>query len=370
MDMKKYWIGFNHVSGIGPVRLRNLLDFFGSIEDAWHASALDLARIGLPGSVIESLLKTRQSLDLDRELAWITGQSIQMLTWDDVEYPALLREIEAPPPLLYVRGRLTQADGAGVAVVGTRRATPYGLAVAAEIAGVLAASGVTVISGLARGIDASAHKAALSAGGRTIAVLGSGLDYVYPPEHVNLARKIAARGAVISDYPIGTRPEGRNFPPRNRIISGLSRIVVVVEAGASSGALITASFAADQGRDVFAVPGSIFSDGSLGPHRLIHSGAGVMSSPEDLLEALDLERIREQDRARAELPENEVERIVWQHLGSEPVHVDEIRVKCKLPVQQASAALTMLEMKGRVRQVGAMQYVRIRDGITGYEVNE
>lgn len=360
MDKKKFWIGFNHVPGIGPVRMQYLLDHFGSIEKAWLASIYELRQAGLSSKVAEALINTRNSLKLDEIVDRLNREKITVVTWTDEDYPSLLNEIDASPPVIYMKGAISREDLLCVAVVGTRRTTAYGRAVTEDIVTSLISAGITVVSGLARGIDGIAHKSALNANGRTIAVLGSGLDHIYPPEHSNLAEKISQNGAVISDYPPGTRPEGKNFPPRNRIISGLSRSVIVTEAGADSGALITASFAAEQGRDVFAVPGSIYNQGSKGPHSLIADGAAILTDINELFDQLDLGRIREQETTRAVLPENRTERTVWQSISSEPVHIDEIRMRCKLSVQQTTAALTMLEMKGRIRQVGPMVYVRIR----------
>ena len=253
-DKRRFWIGFNRVLGIGPARIRKLLDAFGDLELAWNASREELYSAGLGPKTTQALLDTRAQLDLDRELARIDRFGFQILTWEDDAYPTRLLEIHAPPPMLYVWGEVREEDRWAVGVVGTRRATPYGKAIARDIAATLAVNGVTVVSGLARGIDSIAHQAALDAGGRTIAVLGSGLDQLYPPEHRRLAESIAAQGAVISDYPLGTRPEPKNFPPRNRIISGLSLVLVVVEAGGGSGALITADFAIEQSGGRHRVP--------------------------------------------------------------------------------------------------------------------
>ncbi|HLF37282.1 MAG TPA: DNA-processing protein DprA, partial [Anaerolineales bacterium] len=211
----KYWIGFNLVSGIGPVRVRSLVQTFGSIEAAWNAPAEELRRVGLGEKLVQRLVEARSALDLAKELGRVQQLGLQVLPMDDPQYPARLKEIESPPLVLYLSGQLGPQDEWAAAIVGTRRATPYGRAVTAELAGGLAASGVTVVSGLARGIDGIAHQAALDAGGRTLAVLGSGLDHIYPPEHRNLAGTIASSGAVLSDYPLGTSPEGGNFPARN-----------------------------------------------------------------------------------------------------------------------------------------------------------
>jgi DNA processing protein len=334
-DKKRFWVGFNRVPGIGPARLENLLNVFGDIEAAWNASATDLEKAKLAPRYVQALLEARDTLDLDEEMESIEEAGFHVVTWHDKEYPERLRETGAPPPVLYIWGQLEMRD---------------------------------LISGLARGIDGISHKAALDAGGRTIAVLGSGLDEIYPPEHRNLAEKIAKSGAVVSDYPMGTKPEGRNFPPRNRIISGLSLAVVIVEAGEGSGALITADFAAEQGRELYAVPGSLYSRASRGTHALLLSGARPLTSVDDLLEGLNLDLVARHEQAEQELPEDEKERSVYKALTSDPIHVDEIQLRCGLPVSEVTATLALLELKGRVQQVGGMQYIRAREARAGYRV--
>ncbi len=299
-----------------------------------------------------------------------TRKGIHILTWDDETYPPRLKDIEHPPPVLYVRGEFLPEDHFAVAIVGTRKVTSYGRQVTEELSTFLAANGVTVISGLARGVDAIAHSATLKAGGRTVAVLGCGVDRIYPPENRALADQMMARGALMSDYPVGTAPESSNFPPRNRIISGLSLAVIVIEAGETSGALITAEFAAEQGREVFAVPGNILAPQSKGTNKLIQNGALPLLTPQDLLQALNLTRVGEQKAARKILPANEVEAQVLNALGSEPLHVDELRNQTGLPVEKVSAALVMMELKGMVRQVGGMQYVAVREVQSGYFAKE
>jgi DNA processing protein len=228
---------------------------------------------------------------------------------------------------------------------------------------------VTVVSGLARGVDAIAHQAALKAGGRTLAVLGSGVDKIYPPEHRGLAEKIYEQGAVLSDYAPGTPPESANFPPRNRIISGLSMAIVVIEAGETSGALITAEFAVDQGREVFAVPGPIYAPQSKGTNRLLAAGAKALLKPADVLEALDLTRNVERREVRQAVPADATEAALLEALNAEPLHIDEIRAQLELPVEKISAALTMLELKGLVRQVGGMNYVTVREETASYQTD-
>jgi DNA processing protein len=257
-----------------------------------------------------------------------------------------------------------------VAIVGTRRVTAYGRQVTAKIAASLAQAGVTVVSGLARGVDVAAHKAVLDAGGRTIAVMGCGLDRMYPPEHRKLGEQIINSGALISDYAPGTPPEAINFPPRNRIISGLSKATVVVEAGQRSGALITAQFAVDQGREVFAVPGNILSPQSRGPNLLIQEGARVLLKPEEILEVLDLTRITEQSAVRTVLPTNATEAQLFNSLSHEPLHVDEIRNQTNLPIEMVTSTLALMELKGMVRQVGGMRYTAVKEDGGEYNVSE
>ncbi len=370
MASRKYWVGFNIVPGIGPAKVRALIDHFGDLGTAWYAERPSLTQAGLDRRAIDNLFKVRAELDLDAEVAEIRQAGLTYLTWEDEAYPSLLREIYAPPPVIYVRGALLPEDEWAVAMVGTRRATAYGKQVARMLARDLAHNGVTVVSGLARGIDAEAHQAALDAGGRTIAVLACGLDRIYPPEHRHLAHAIAdtGRGALISDYPLGTRPEARNFPPRNRIISGLSLGVVVVEAGHRSGALITVEFAVEQGRDVFSVPGNIVSHSSAGCNRLIQDGAKMVLDVKDILTELNLTMIEQHVEARTILPADDTEEQLLGLVSEEPVHVDEICRQCQLPVHKVSAALTMMELKGMVRQVGGMQYVVAREGSVPYRI--
>jgi len=364
----RYWVGFNLVPGIGPVRLRALKDHFGDLSEAWRATPDQLREAGLRRRAIENLLRERARLSLDRELSKIRRTGVHLLCWDDQAYPTHLRNIYDPPPLLYVRGELQPADVLSVAVVGTRRATVYGKEAARHLAGGLARNGITIVSGLARGIDAQAHRAALDAGCRTIAVLGSGVDVLYPPEHRGMAVEIMECGAVVSEYGLGTRPEAGNFPPRNRIISGLSLGVLVVEAGQRSGALITAGFAAEQGRDVFAVPGNIFQRSSAGCNRLLRDGATPALSVSDVLEELNLTMVEQQVNVKAAVPASSVELRLLDHLSAEPVHVDDLCRTVDLPVSEVSGTLALMELKGQVRQAGGMTYILAREGSCGYRV--
>lgn len=370
MDDKRYWIGFTLVKGIGAVRFQRLLDRFGDAESAWGGAPVELARAGLSAKLIERLVAVREKVDLSHIWDQIQSKGIHVLTWLDETYPQRLKEIEQPPPVLYVRGELSTEDEWAVAIVGSRRVTPYGRQVTEEITSFLAGNGITVVSGLARGVDVIAHKAALKAGGRTLAVLGSGVDRIYPPENRSVAEQIFEHGAVLSDYALGTPPESSNFPPRNRIISGLSMAVIIVEAGQTSGALITAEFAADQGREIFAVPGNIYAPQSKGTNKLIQQGALPLLSASDIMQALNLTRVGQQKAARKALPADDVEAKLLTAMGEEPLHVDEIRNQTGLPVEKVSATLVMMELKGMVRQVGNMQYVAVREVQSDYLVND
>ena len=355
----EYWIAFASVDGIGPSKTLRLNERFGSLRAAWAQTADGLHEAGIDGPTARRFVQARQKLDLAAELTRLDTAGVQAITWDDAErYPRLLRHIANPPVVLYVRGELLPADELAVALVGTRLPSGYGRQVAHKLAGELAAKGVTIVSGLARGIDAEAHRAALAAGGRTLAVLGSGLDVMYPREHAGLAREIARAGAIITEYPLGTKPDAVHFPARNRIVSGLSLGTIVVEAGDTSGALITARMAGEQGRDVFAVPGSIFSKQSFGVHRLIQDGAKLVVGVQDVLDELNLGMVAHQlELPAAPQPQDPQEAALLAVLDGEPRHIDDIARQAGLAVAQVSSLLTLMELKGLVRQAGALSYM-------------
>jgi DNA processing protein len=263
--------------------------------------------------------------------------------------------------VLYVKGDLIEEDIWSVAVVGTRRFSAYGQQVTERMTQSLASQGITIISGLARGIDGFAHQQALEAGGRTLAVLGSGLDQIYPPEHRGLADRISKQGGVISDYPLGTPPDGSNFPPRNRIISALSKAVLVIEAGQKSGALITANYAAEQGREVFAVPGKITAPLSKGTNNLIRLGAHPLLGPEDVLDFLNMKLVARQQVVRRSLPSDHKEAVLYNVVGDEPLHVDELSILTELPIEEVTATLAVMELKGMVRKTFGMKYIAVRE---------
>ena len=287
MTDKLPWLGLRSIPGVGIVLGQRLLQRFGSPGAVFKASFQDLVAVkGITAAMAQAIAGFRDWDKLEERLAQLTAQGAEMVTQDDPRFPAGLPLIPYPPPLLYIKGTLTPADSLAVAIVGTRGASYYGLKAARRLAGALAARGVTVVSGLARGIDTAAHQGALEMSGRTLAVLGCGLDVVYPPENLKLYQEIPEHGALVSEFPLGTPPEARNFPIRNRIISGLALGVVVIEAGVKSGTAITVRYALDQGREVFAVPGPIDSPTSTGPHRLIQEGAKLVQDVEDILNEL------------------------------------------------------------------------------------
>ncbi len=360
LDDLAYWIAFSRVPGIGPKRFRQLLTFFqDDVAAAWNADSAALARAGIDQRTADSFLRQRKSIVPQRELERLEKLRITVITWKDKNYPPLLKAIDYAPPVLYVAGKLTEADQFAIAIVGTRNASQYGRQVTEQFAGELAGHNVTIVSGLALGIDTIAHKAALDAGGRTIAVMACGLDTIYPADNRGLAKRIveSGQGALITEFPLGVRPESRYFPTRNRIISGLSLGVLITEAPQKSGALITVKFALEQGREVFAVPGNIFSAKSTGVNKIIQEGAHPVMGVADILESLDLFMIPQQIEMQAILPDNDEERTLLSLLSHEPRHIDELIRESNLPAMTVTSTLTMMELKGMVRQVGSMQFV-------------
>ncbi len=363
-----WWVAFHRISRLGSVRFGLLERAFPSLEEAWKADGAALRAAGLDAATVDLVIARRPEIDPQRELERLEEAGVRPIPRFHSAYPSRLREIADPPPVIYVHGTLTPQDEWALALVGTRRATAYGRQAAGEFARDLATNGVTVVSGLARGIDTIAHRAALDAGGRTIAVLANGLDTVYPPENRGLASEIAEAGALISDYPLGTKPRAEFFPRRNRIMSGVALGTLVVEGDVKSGAMITARFAGEQNREVFAVPGSIFAPQSRGPLSLIRDGATPVASVEHVLEALNLTMIGAQmDFGRTAPPASEDERALMEVLTREPRHVDEVVRDSGLAAARVSATLALLELKGQVRDLGGMQYVRVREPAPAYE---
>ncbi len=355
----KHWIAFTRVPHIGAARVRLLESHFGSLANAWTAGESDLRKAGLDTRATQSVLRQRGKIDPDTEMSTLEKHECAAITWNDPEYPPRLKEVDDSPPVLYVKGKLLPDDERSVAVVGTRKVTAYGREVTHRLSRDLAEAGVVIVSGLASGVDGIAHRAALEAGRRTIAVLGSGVDNTYPREHTRLAEQISSIGAVISEHPIGTKPRAEHFPRRNRILSGMTLGTLVIEAGESSGALITARHALDQNREVFAVPGSILSPNSRGTNGLIQRlEAKLVHSHEDILEELNLSFVGKQIEMAALFPASDEESKILFHLGHEPTHIDEIIRGSGMTISVVSGLLAMMELRGLVRQVGGMNYVR------------
>ena len=362
LDQLAYWIAFSRVMGIGPVRFQSLLDFFHEdVAAAWKADARSLQQAGLDGKIVESFLTQRAKITPEAELARLERLRIRIITWKDDTYPPLLRKIDYAPPVLYVSGNLTDDDrNYSIGVVGTRKMSSYGRQVTEHFSTELARGKITIVSGLALGVDTIAHSAALDAGGRTIAVLASGLDQLYPQANHGLAKRIvdSGQGAILSPFPLGIRPDAGNFPARNHIISGLSLGVLVTEAPERSGALITAHSALVQGREVFAIPSGIFSPGGAGVNKLIQDGATPVTSVNDILNNLNLFMIPQHSEAKAILPENAEEGLIFSLLSHEPSHIDDLIRESNLPANTVTSTLTMMELKGLAKQVGGMQYVK------------
>jgi DNA processing protein len=361
LSEQRYWLGFSLIPKIGPKRLLRLQQHFGELSIAWAAPPSALTNAGVTGQALTNLLQHRKSIDLDAEMANIRRANVHILTLGDKNYPELLRTLDDAPPVLYVRGSLVEADSHALSIVGTRKATRYGRDVTFDLARQLAQQEITIISGLANGIDSAAHRGAIEGGGRTIAVLGCGVDVVYPRNNHDLAQEVIAHGAIVSEFPIGTKPIAANFPRRNRIISGLALGVLITEAPEQSGALITAHCAADQGREVFAVPANIFNTMGRGANRLIQDGAKLVMGVQDVLDELNIAHDVVQTRTVAERirPANEAERRLLQHLDVDPIHIDDLTRLSGLPIEEVTSTLTILELKGVAQMVGQMQYSRV-----------
>lgn len=359
-DELKYWVSFSKIPSIGRVKVLQMLEYFTSLEHAWKAPPNELKKAGLDQRTVDIIANLKPKISPEAELENLKQYKVKVFTCHSPAYPKRLKEIYDYPPVLYVRGNLLPEDECCLAVVGTRRATIYGRQTTEEIVSDLARNKITIVSGLAKGIDSIAHRSALEAGGRTVAVFACGLDIVYPAENSKLAREVMEHGALISEYPLGTRPKADNFPRRNRIMSGLSLGVLVVEAGENSGALITANQALEQNREVFAVPGSILSPASKGTNKLIQEGAKLVRNYIDILEELNLATIAQQLEMKELLPTDETESLILKQLSQVPTHIDDICRNSRLTTALVSGTLAMLELKGMVKQVGRLNYVLAR----------
>jgi DNA processing protein len=364
----KYWVGFSMIPRIGRVKLSQLESYFDSLEQAWQAPPAELRRSGLDRGSVNAISYWRPKIYLEAEMEKLDRYGVKVFTFHDPDYPSRLKEVYDYPPILYIRGSLLPEDEWCLAVVGTRRATVYGRQAAEEIVADLVRNKITIVSGLAKGIDSIAHHSALEAGGRTIAVFACGLDIVYPAENAALARNIIQQGALLSEYPLGTRPKADNFPRRNRIMSGLGLGVLVIEADETSGAMITAHLALEQNREVFAVPGSILSPASRGTNRLIQEGAKLVRDYTDILEELNLTAVAQQMEIKEVIPASDTESLLLRQLSAEPAHIDEVCRGSGLPISTVSSTLAMMELKGLVKQVGTMNYVLSREAREAYRV--
>jgi DNA processing protein len=350
-----YWLALSLTPGLGSTLTKRLLDQFNSPEAVFQAPMKELQKIeGLSEKVALEIRKGPLEKTVKRELSLLKEVGGDIVTLRDDAYPKRLRDIYDPPAVLYIRGELKKEDELAVSIVGSRKTSPYGRWVTEKISQELARNGVTIVSGMARGIDSLAHWGAISVGGRTIAVLGCGIDVIYPSENKNLFSKIIDHGAVLSEFRMGSPPEAGHFPKRNRIISGLSLGVVVAEASTKSGSLLTAGYALEQGREVFAVPGNVGFEGSKGTNRLIKEGAKIVESSDDILEEIlpqwrrEGEILQKVESPGRNLPEEE--RVLWELLGETPLHIDAIIQESGFEPGIVSSLLLNLELKGFVSQ--------------------
>lgn len=360
MNEEKYLVLLYSFIQFGPARTKLLVRFFGSAKSAWNAKESQLTKTGLSKKIVKSFLEYKNTLDEENYFTKLSENHVEYITQEDGKYPRNLLDIDDPPLVLYVRGKLEENDETSVAIVGSRKMSTYGREIAESFSSYLSGLGITIVSGLARGIDTHAHKGALLAEGKTIAVLGRGLDKIYPSENTRLAEKIVDNGGcLISEYPLGYPALRSNFASRNRIISGMSRAVIVVEGEKKSGTLLTASHAANQGREVFAIPGQITSPLSAAPHYLINNGARLTISPEDVLAELDLQLKVNKNKLERVLPKSKNEKIILETLERESLHIDEIARISTLKVSDLSARLTVMEIKGLVKNLGQGIYKKL-----------
>ena len=361
MTRKEAFIALNLVPFLGPVNVRRLLRVLGSPDRILVASRNELSAVeGLSQEIVDSIISWESRVDLQREMSRVREFGAAILTLDDAEYPRQLREIHDPPTVLYVWGKLEPRDCHAIGVVGSRRTSHYGLECAKKISYQIAYAGLTVVSGLARGIDSAAHQGALAAKGRTVAVLGAGLNHLYPPENQALAEKIVASGAVVTEFPMETTPDRQTFPMRNRIISGWGFGLLVVEAGYNSGALISASQAAEQGRNLYAIPGPINRPTSQGTNRLIQQGAKLVMSVEDILEDMQVLFPASPELARSKPPDLEGDLLlVYEAITSQETQIDKIIERSRLGAGAATAALLQLEMQHLVKQLPGKYFVKL-----------
>jgi DNA processing protein len=356
----KYLNALNIISGIGPQKIKILLNYFPSPEDIWRADIKELGASGISEKLAERIAFERKNISPDEEWKKLEKENIKIVTLDSLDYPELLKEIHNPPYILYIKGKIgTLKSNPIISIVGSRKCSHYGTQTALSFARDLSAAGFAIVSGMALGIDTFAHRGSLEANGKTIAVLGNGLNdaSIYPRNNFNLSREIIENGALLSEYPAGTQAGPLTFPARNRIIAGLSLGTLVIEANEGSGALITAQMALDYNREIFAVPGPINSSGSFGTNNLIKKGAKVATNIKDILEELDLIADNKISDRIIKKPASLEEEIILNILTHEPVHIDNISKVAKLQTAKVASALSMMEIKGWVRNIGGQNYI-------------
>ena len=353
----QYCLGFAKIPNIGPITLKKLFNHFPDLKTAWRADFFVLRQAGLGPKIAEQIISERQRIDPEQEFKNLQEKNISAITIDNDSYPCILKEIHACPCLLYYIGNLDVLNKPSLAVVGTRKISSYGQRVTPQIVEGLVRKGITIVSGLALGVDALAHQSTLNVNGKTVAVLGSGLDNIYPRNNLRLAKDIVTNGGLlISEYPPGDEPLKEHFPQRNRIISGLALGTIVIEGTKDSGSLITAKYALDQNREVFAVPQDITKESSLGPNQLIKMGAKVVTSADDILEELNLDIPKSNVKQTSE-PENPNQLTIFKILKSGEKHFDEIVKTSGLSTQIVNQNLTILEMQGIVKNLGGGNYM-------------
>jgi DNA processing protein len=359
----KHLLAINRIENIGPVTIKKLWEHFGSIENAWGARVEDILKIdGIKKNAVDAFVQNRDTINLDQELENIQKNKIKVLTLEDDAYPTALKNIYAPPPVLYVKGNIDKIGDKIISIVGTRRASRYGREIAKKLAYELSAVGFTIVSGLAAGIDTSAHQGALEAGGKTLAVFGCGVDVVYPSSNIGLAKEIESSGALLSEFPLGSGPDKGTFPRRNRVISGLSLGTIVIEGHYTSGAMITAKYALEQGREVFAVPGNVELEQSKGPHWLIKNGAKLVETVDDVLEELNMVSPGPRPEAQGSRLKDysnlsDEQKKIVEVLSMEPKHIDKISVETSFPTPQISSLLMMLEVTKVIRQLPGKMFI-------------
>jgi DNA processing protein len=355
----KYLNALNKINGLGPQKIKKLLNFFGAAERVWKSDARELEQSGIGPALTEKIIAERSIINPESEWEKLNRENIQLLTPDNPDYPRLLKEIPSAPFVLYKKGSLDLNSAPLISVVGSRKFTAYGQQAAESLVHALTQAGLIIVSGMALGIDGIAHRAALDSGGRTIAVLGDSLDEknISPRSNFELSREIIENGALISDYPIETPAGEFTFPARNRLIAGISLGTLIIEAGEKSGSLITANLALEFNREVFTVPGSIFSSQSFGTNQLLKEGAKLVTGVKDILEELNLEECLYQKNIPPRIPATPEEKILLKVLSNEPLHIDNITRVSKLGTVSVSATLSMMEIKGWIKDIGGQNYI-------------